>query len=127
MRYLVSLSLVSVGFIHLLPFLGTLGGAQLTRLYGIRLEDPNSLILMRHRAVLFGILGSFFIFAAFKPGLQWPALCVALVSVGSFLLLAKINGSYNKELARVVTVDIIVLAALFAGMLAQLKVTLSQN
>jgi hypothetical protein len=127
MRYLVSLSLVSVGFIHLLPFLGTLGGAQLSLLYGIRLEDPNSLILLRHRAVLFGILGSFFIFSAFKPGLEWPALCVALFSVGSFLLLAKINGSYNKELARVVTVDIIVLAALFVGMLAQLKVTLNQN
>lgn len=31
--------------------------------------EPNLEILMRHRAVLFGLIGAFMVFAAFKPGI----------------------------------------------------------
>ena len=72
--------LIVVGVIHLLPLSGVLGGAQLFSLYGVPVDDPNLEILMRHRAVLFGLLGVFLVYAAFKPSLgrsaattpRWP-------------------------------------------------------
>jgi hypothetical protein len=62
--------LVVVGVIHLLPLTGVMGSARLVSLYGVPIEDPNVEILMRHRALLFSLLGGFMIYAAFKPPVQ---------------------------------------------------------
>lgn len=70
MRHLVSAMLVIVGVIHLLPLSGVLGVGRLAALYGVSISDPNLSVLMRHRAVLFGLLGAFLVFAAFKPTFQ---------------------------------------------------------
>ena len=88
MRYVVAAMLVIVGVIHLLPLSGALGAERLAALYGVSLSDPNLVILMRHRAVLFGLLGLFFIFAAFRRSMQPAAFIASFVSVLSFLFLA---------------------------------------
>jgi len=67
---LVSLSLLLVALIHLMPLLGVLGPTRLALLYGLDFNDPNLAILMRHRAVLFGLLGTYFACAAFRRPLQ---------------------------------------------------------
>lgn len=112
MRHLVSALLVIVGIIHLLPLSGVLGAGQLSALYGIPLGEPNLEILMRHRAVLFGLLGCFLIYAAFRPAFQTMALAAGLVSVLSFLWLAWSVGGYNGLIARVVVADLVALACL---------------
>ncbi|MFN6169665.1 MAG: phosphopantetheine adenylyltransferase, partial [Burkholderiales bacterium] len=66
MRHLVSAMLVVVAIIHLVPLSGLLGTERLAVLYGIQIEEPNLAILMRHRAVLFGLLGVFLLYAAFR-------------------------------------------------------------
>jgi hypothetical protein len=76
MRYLVSAMLAIVAIIHLLPLSGVLSSERLSSLYGLSFDEPNLAILMRHRAVLFGLLGSFMLFAAFRPSLQAAALVV---------------------------------------------------
>jgi hypothetical protein len=115
MRYLVSGSLILAGIIHLLPLAGVLGNERLAALYGIDMSDPNLSILLRHRAVLFGMLGTFLVAAAFRPGWQAAAFVAALISVVSFLLLAWSTGGYNALLSRVVTADIVALVALVVG------------
>jgi hypothetical protein len=55
---------VTVAVIHLTPVAGCFGPAALNRLYGQKFDDPTTQLLMRHRAVLFGILGSFIAVAA---------------------------------------------------------------
>ena len=80
MRYLVTLMLVVVAIIHLLPLSGVLGGARLSVLYGLSFDDPNLAILMRHRAVLFGLLGAFLLYAAFRPGYQLASFVAGFVS-----------------------------------------------
>ena len=42
---------------------------------------------MRHRAVLFGLLGGAMIYGAFIPKLQVPVIAAGLVAMVSFLLL----------------------------------------
>ena len=120
MRYLVSAMLVVVAIIHLLPLSGVLGGERLVALYGLSFNDPNLAILMRHRAALFGLLGLFLLFAAFRPQFQAIAFIAGFVSVVSFLWLAWSVGGYNTQVAGVFTADIVALACLIIGFVAYL-------
>ena len=83
MRHLVSAMLIVVAIIHLLPLMGVLGGTRLNALYGIPLDEPNLAILMRHRAVLFGLLGAFFLYEAFRPALQPAEFVVGAAAYAS--------------------------------------------
>lgn len=67
MRHLVSTMLVVVAVIHLLPLSGWFGPERLTALYGLPFDEPNLAILMRHRAVLFGLLGVFSLWLRSAP------------------------------------------------------------
>jgi hypothetical protein len=119
-RYLVTIMLVVVAVIHLLPLSGVLGSERLSTLYGISFDEPNLAILMRHRAVLFGLLGLFLLFAAFRPAFQLLAFTAGFVSVLSFLWLAWSTGTYNAQVGRVFTADVIALACLVVGLAAYL-------
>ena len=115
MDNLISLMLLIIGFIHLMPVTGVLGNQQLAKLYGMNFSEPNLSILMRHRAVLFGLFGSFMVFAAFYPPYRTLAFVAATVSILSFLWLARSVGSYNNELSRVYKADIVALICLIVG------------
>ena len=115
MRHVVTAMLVVVGVIHLLPLSGVLGSERLAVLYGLSFNEPNLAILMRHRAVLFGLLGLFLCFAAFRPAWQTIAFVVGFVSVVSFLGLARSIGGYNALVARVIMADIVALVCLIIG------------
>ena len=112
MRWLASATLVIAGVIHLMPLPGVLGAERLAALYGVAFDDPNLSILMRHRAVLFGMLGAFLLVAAFRPGLQVVAVVAGLVSVLSFLYLAWSEGGYNVRVGRVLFADVVALVCL---------------
>ncbi len=112
MRHLVAAMLLVVGAIHLLPVPGVRGSERLAALYGLAFGDPNLAILMRHRAVLFGLLGVFIIAAAFRPGWRTAALVAGFASVVSFLLLAWSTGTYNAAIGRVVLADVVALVCL---------------
>jgi len=104
--------LVIVGIIHLLPLSGVLGSERLSILYGISINETNIEILMRHRAVLFGLLGAFLIYAAFKPALQSLALIAGFISVISFIAIAWSAGDYNDSVRKVIWADIVAIVAL---------------
>ena len=121
MRYILSAMLTVVGIIHLLPLTGVLSVSRLQALYGVTITDPNLEILMRHRAVLFGMLGAFIIYAAFRPGLHLAALIAGAVSVISFLVIAVLVGGYNTGIVRVVIADIVAVVCLLVGAFAYWK------
>jgi hypothetical protein len=121
MRSFISIALLLVALIHGLPLLGVLGTARLSALYGIALTDPGLEILLRHRAVLFGLLAVFFAYAAFKPEMQRLALTGGLLSVGSFMALTLIVGSPNAALQTVFKVDSAALVVLLAAGAAHLR------
>lgn len=119
MKALSGLLLAVVAVIHLLPLVGVLGEGRLEDLYGIPLDDPNLVLLMRHRAVLFGLLGGFVLLAAFRPVLRPAALVAGAVSVVSFLVLALSLDDANDAIARVITADWIALACLAGATLIE--------
>ena len=127
MRYFVSAMLVITGIVHILPLPGVLGSDQLQRLYGLVFEDPNLSILMRHRAVLFGLLGGLMFYAAYRKDLQIVALVAGLVSTVSFVWIAWTVGDYNAAISRVVAADWVAIACLVAGLIARLKQVSSER
>ncbi|KFX70665.1 phosphopantetheine adenylyltransferase [Pseudomonas taeanensis MS-3] len=112
----ISALLIIAGIIHLLPVTGVLGAERLAALYGLAVQEPNLLILLRSRAVLFGLLGALLIYAAWRPALQPIALLGGLVSVLTFLLLAYSSPGYSDALRRVVIADWVALACLLIAL-----------
>jgi hypothetical protein len=113
--------LVVVALIHLLPVLGVFGAARMERAYGVSLPGPDLAVLMRHRALLFGLFGAFMLAAAFVPGLQLPALLIALLSAGGFALLAFATPGRNNAITRIAWVDVAAVACALVGLGARLS------
>lgn len=115
LNYTISGLLILIGLIHVLPITGALSQSHLEKLYGINLDDPNLILLMRHRAILFGLLGALCLYAAFSPSTQWLALVAALASIVSFFYFALAAERYNAAIRRVVIADIIAAIAWLAA------------
>lgn len=101
-------ALLVAGGIHLIPAVGVLGPAVLSTLYDVPLADPNLRVLLRHRAMLFGLLGAPLIAASVVPSWQPPAIAAGLISTTSYLALHLAErGPLNLKLNRVFRVDCI--------------------
>ena len=82
LRIVTTLLFLGAAVINLGPVLGVLSAGQLEAAYGVKLDDPNLVILMRHRALLFGVVGGLLVVAAFyvrmrpaaaEPRTRWRA------------------------------------------------------
>ena len=120
MNRLAGAALLVAALIHLLPAAGILGAERLQALYGVALDDPNLVLLMRHRAVLFALLGLVLAAAAFRPRWRGVALGAGYASVLGFLALALATAGLNAALQRVVLADWVALAALVVASVAHL-------
>ena len=120
MKYVSIVALLVAGIIHLLPVPGVMGVSTLSRLYGIEVNEPNTAILLQHRALLFGVLGVLMLSAIALPWLRVTALTVALFSAASFIVVAMAVGGYNPSIERIVVADIVASVLLLAGLVAEL-------
>ncbi|MFK7964322.1 MAG: phosphopantetheine adenylyltransferase [Burkholderiaceae bacterium] len=111
----ITVSLIVVALIHILPVAGFLSVDRIAALYEIEIEEPNLEILMRHRAIMFGMLSAFLFYAAFNPSLQPIAFAMTFISVLAFLYLAVTVGPYNAAIKRVVIADVVALIVLVGG------------
>lgn len=104
--------LVVAAVINLLPLSGVLGRSWLLSLYGQEVGSIDMEILLRHRAVLFGIV-AMLLLASVKI-LHWrgAAILVAGLSMASFIAVATFVGGYGPLLRTVIYVDILGILAL---------------
>ena len=116
MNVLASVLLFVVGIINFLPVLGVASADRLAHAYGIDLFGNDLVILMRHRAILFGVLGGFILYSVVYPVHQWPAMIMAGVAMIGYVYLMFSVGGYNAELARVMLVDYVGIACLAGAM-----------
>lgn len=120
MKYVSVVALLVSALIHLLPVPGVMGASALAKLYGIDVTDPNTAILLQHRALLFGVLGILMLLAIAWPGLRLTVLVAGLFSAASFVVVAMWVGGYNPAIARVVTADLVVSMLLTVGLCTEL-------
>jgi len=105
-KKLVSALFVAIGLLNLFPIIGVISADQLASLYGITIDSASLETLMRHRAVLLGLIGGLLLFAAFHRPLQVIAAVVGLISMASFVVLAYLAGDIGADIKKVVVADI---------------------
>lgn len=121
MKKLSTVLLIAVGLLNFYPLIGAISADQLVQLYGIELDTLDHVVLMRHRAVLFGLLGSFMIYSAFRKSLRLLACLAGLVSMMSFVLLAYASGNVGNELRTVLVADIVGSVALAVVLVHEIR------
>ncbi len=119
MHRVVAVILIAVGLLHLYPAIGMFGPEHLGQIYDIVSDDADTLLLLRHRAVLFAMLGLTLIAGGIRVRWRWPALVAGLVSTLSFVLLAFPLDDNSAAVTRVFWSDVVSSAALIlAGVIA---------
>ncbi len=111
-----SVILLVASVIHLVAATGMVGATQLRSLYGTPIEDPDVLLLLRHRAVLFAIVAALLLWALVREHLRTLALSIALTSTASFPLLA--GAAHSDELATVRNIDLVLAPLVLLALVA---------
>ena len=121
MHRVVALILIAVGLLHLYPAVGVFGPGRLQALYDIGSSDADTLLLLRHRAVLFAMLGVAMIAGGVNARWRWPALIAGLVSTLSFVVLAFPLSDNSAAVTRVFWSDVVASAALILAVLIAIR------
>ncbi|MFI9401885.1 hypothetical protein [Nocardia sp. NPDC052316] len=107
--------LAAVGVLNIAPALGAVAPQKMFAAYGIAAAGNDLEVVLRHRAVLFAVLGLGLLGSVLRPALRPIVLPANAISLGSFLLLVLAAGPVGPGLTRVAAVDVAALAALGAG------------
>ena len=98
--------LAVAGLLHLPPVAGVLGSRTIERLYGVTVDQPSIAILLRHRSVLFGLIGALLIAAVWSDSLRPAAIAGAFISDVTFLAVTGDPRRLDHMMRRVAIVDI---------------------
>lgn len=93
------------GLIHLLPFALAFMPDRIASAYGVEVSGSDMALLLRHRAVLFGIVGAIMVHSSLTRSNYLLATLTGLVSMLSFVWLFMHIGGINDSLRRIMLVD----------------------
>ena len=96
-----------VGVINFLPIVGILSLDKINQAYGLSIDDNNLAILLRHRALLFGLIGGFVIYSVFKPQYQIASIVLVAISMLGYLYFFWSIGGSNPALLKIAQADIV--------------------
>ncbi len=111
----------AAGVLNLYPLVGVLGAARLQSLYGVPVPAGDLELLMRHRAVLLGLVGATLICSALRPALRPLAAAVGLVSMLTFVALGAAADAPGPAVVRVLWADVIGSLVLLAAAAPSLR------
>lgn len=118
MELLFRITLFVAGVINLLPSLLAFLPDKIAKSYGIQIPNANYELLLRHRAILFGIIGGLMIYSALVKKHYELSTMAGLVSMTSFVVLYFLIGKdINSELKKVMMIDVVAIVILCAGFL----------
>ena len=116
MEIIFRICLFIAGIINFIPSFVTFLPSKIATSYGIELPDQNFELLLRHRAVLFGIVGGFMLYSVFSKKYYDLATLFGLISMVSFLILFYLTkGEINKELTVIMKIDAVAILVLVTG------------
>jgi len=62
---------------------------------------------MRHRALLFGLIGGFILYSVYQPSYQTAAMVMAAISMLGFLYFVWAAGDYNASIYKIAVIDLV--------------------
>ena len=107
MERAIQVLLIIAGLINFVPVVGVLSAETLAGLYEIPAPEGDLLILMRHRAVLFGILGALIFASVVRRHLRPTAIVAGLASMLAFIVLALVADGYGPKFQQIILADVI--------------------
>ncbi|MDX1960043.1 MAG: hypothetical protein SFU98_15860 [Leptospiraceae bacterium] len=119
MELVFRITLFLSGIINILPSLLAFLPERISKSYGIEIPNSNYELLLRHRAVLFGIVGGLMIYSSIFKEYYEISTIIGLISMISFIILYFLIGKgINSELKKVMVADVIATVILLLGMIA---------
>ena len=103
------------GVINFMPSLLAFWSNKISSSYGIDVPNSNDELLLRHRAVMLGIIGGVMIFSAISKKYYSLSVSIGLISMVSFIILYALVGNINSELQKVMQIDIAAILILLIG------------
>jgi heme A synthase len=108
MELIFRITLFIAGVINLLPSVLAFLPDKISKSYGIEIPNENYELLLRHRAILFGIIGGLMIYSAVAKKHYEVSTVIGLISMVSFIVLFFLIGKdINSELKKVMSIDIV--------------------
>lgn len=117
MNKIYLLLLFFVGVINFLPIIAVLSLDKINQAYGLSVTDNNLQILLRHRALLFGLIGGFIFYSLYNPQYQAAAIVLAAISMLGYLYLSWSVGGSNSALIKIAQIDILGVVLLITALL----------
>jgi hypothetical protein len=118
MELVFRITLFIAGLINMLPTLLAFLPDKISKSYGIDIPNSNYELLLRHRAILFGIIGGLMIYSAIVKKHYEIATIVGLISMISFIILYfSIDKGINSELKKVMMIDFVASVILCFGLI----------
>ena len=121
MSKVIGFCLVIVGLINFLPVIAVVSAQRLESAYDVALSSNDLIILMRHRALLFGLLGGFILFSVYSPSYQSAAMLMAGISMVGFAVLAHSVGGFNAAMNKVLVADYVGIVFLIIAVVLKLS------
>ncbi len=115
METIFRITLFIAGGINMLPSILTFLPEKISKSYGIEMPNVNFELLLRHRAVLFGIVGGLMIYSAITKKYYSISVTVGLISMISFIILYFLMNGINMELEKVMKIDLVAAIILIVG------------
>jgi hypothetical protein len=116
MELLFRIALFISGIINILPSLLAFLPDKISKSYGIEIPNANYELLLRHRAILFGIIGGLMIYSAIVKKYFELSTIAGLVSMTSFIILYFLIGKdISHELKKVMLIDLVATVILCIG------------
>lgn len=118
MEFIFRITLFIAGLINLLPALLAFLPDKIAKSYGIEILNANYELLLRHRAILFGVIGGLMIFSSITKKYYEISIIAGLVSMISFITLYFLIGKdINSELKKVMMIDVAATVILCIGLI----------
>lgn len=117
MEIIFRISLFIAGVINFLPSLLAFIPEKFSKSYGIEIPNADFELLLRHRAILFGIIGVLMMYSAITKKYYSIAVTVGLISMISFLILYFSLNGININLDKVMKIDSAAIVILLIGLL----------
>ncbi|HAS43410.1 MAG TPA: hypothetical protein DCS93_23220 [Microscillaceae bacterium] len=116
MEVVFRIVLFLAGVINFAPALIVFFPKTIAQSYGIQLTEANLELLMRHRGILFGLVGGLMIYAAIFKKYENLAVFLGTISMGAFIMLYILsNTSFSPGLTKVMRIDVVAFSLLLVA------------
>lgn len=117
MERIFRILLFIAGGINFAPSLLAFLPSKIPSSYGLEMLNQNYELVLRHRAVMLGIVGGLMIYAAISKKYYTLAFVVGFISMISFVLFYLMLDGINPELEKVMKLDLLAIGLLLLGLI----------